>query len=209
MLTTITTGERLKINVHSRDGFTPAEVEKHTIACNLLETVLNSQEFYIRMMALRLTSVGSTTNLEIYNRIMSGAETLDPTDDHEIDVYVEAYYSNNSVVGYTYFNIIKTYLNKKFFDQYNYAEIACNLFHEWLHKIGFDHASAKDLMSAPYALGYLVEDLVNQVMKGIVLTQIDGTFSTPEIPQPPKQVLVCSRSWRTFFLKRCYLEDAI
>jgi len=44
--------------------------------------------------------------------------------------------------------------------------VAGNLAHEWTHKIGFDHKSAAEHDSAPYAIGYIVDELAAKVLKG-------------------------------------------
>lgn len=184
---------KVKVNVHSRKGFTQEEIDKHVTACILLEQAINSFEFWTRMSNLHLTSTRGKSNKEIYEMIMAGAEVLEPEADGEIDVWVEAYEANNRVVGYTTPGVLTTWVNKKFFDKYNYAEVACNIFHEWLHKIGFDHTSAKEITSVPYALGYLVEDLILELKEGKIITPISA----------PK--LICTRTWRTLWLqKKCY-----
>jgi hypothetical protein len=171
---------------------------------HLLEKVLNTVEFRDRLLAMKFTNNLGKTNLQIYNKILSGSETLSSETDYEIDIDVQMYHENNRVVGWTKPSVIWTKLNRKFFNQYNYAEIACNAFHEWLHKIGFDHSSARDHKSIPYSLGYLVEDMIKEMEKGVVFTTIEGEYlPVPEIPtHTPK--LVCYRSWRTWFKKKCY-----
>lgn len=193
------TNQGLKIVVSYDPKFTEAQIEKHRTACHLLETVLNSRDFYNRMMEVELIQNNGKTNQQIYEMIMTGAENLSPDEDHEMDIFVVPYYANTSTVGYTNESTPKTWINLKFFNQYNYSEIACNIFHEWLHKIGFDHDKRYSLArnsSVPYALGYLVEAMIEELLGGTVLA--------PVKPIGSKRTLVCTRSWRTFFLKRCY-----
>lgn len=211
MIATLThTNSRLKVVVHSRDGFTDAEVKKHEVACTMLENVVNSVEFRERLLAKKLVRTEGLTNLQIYQKIMSGAEDLSPEHDGEIDVHVVIYHKHNKVVGYTYPSTVKTWLNRKFFSKYDYSEVACNLFHEWLHKLGFGHVSATDYGSVPYALGYLVEEMIKELIAGAVFTDIDGVppVEPPPIPLPqdPIPTVRCYRSWRTLWLKKvCYI----
>jgi hypothetical protein len=205
---------KLKIVVHDRVGFDAKMLEKHVTSTAMLEEAVNSKELYAKIMSFRFTNTLGLTNGQIYAKIISGAESLDLSVDYEADIWVQAYYQNNRVVGYTMPNIKETYLNTKFFGDYDYAEIADNMLHEWLHKIGFDHSSASDHASVPYAIGYMVEELVHLMMSGTKLTPMDPTSPEPKpdtqtTPQPqpePKKTLVCYRSWRTLFRKRCYWE---
>jgi hypothetical protein len=71
----------------------------------------------------------------------------------------------SKVIGYTNGTINVININWKFFKGNTVADVAANLAHEWTHKIGFDHKSAKEHDSAPYAIGYIVGDLIRK--KGI------------------------------------------
>ena len=97
---------------------------------------------------------------EIFDKIMSGAETLDPSHDKEIDIYLKVDRRNkNGVVGYTYPNTKWQWIYKWVFGSYDEYDIAGNLFHEWCHKVGFDHEyrfSPLRVFTIPYALGRFV-----------------------------------------------------
>lgn len=210
MMQLVSENKYLAVKVNSRKGFTTFEESRHHYAASLIAPVVNTKEFVERVLAMRLTGLGNLTRQGLINLIFSGSEILSPESDNEIDVDVVMYYSSGRVVGYTNPGTITTWVNKKFFSQYGYAEIACNLFHEWLHKLGFDHRSASDLTSVPYALGYLIEDMINEYLKGAVFTPLDGSeigeIPPIKLPPPSEKVLVCYRSWRTLFMKRCYWE---
>lgn len=198
-------GKPLKVNVHYRNGFNPEEVQKHVTACRMLEEAVNSEEFYVELMKRKFSST-MVSNMEIYDKIMSGAETLEPDVDFEIDVYAEMYHSVGKVVGYTKPNTLKTWVNRKFFNHYSYAEVAGNIFHEWLHKVGYGHSSAKDHTSVPYALGYIMEALIVRLMNGEKFTPINSDYSFPRVEVQPEKILVCYRSWKTLFRKVCYYK---
>lgn len=201
----------LKIAVNARVGFTPEEILKHETACRMLETALNSIEFKDGVLSMDLDNMEGKSNLELYRLIMSGADNFNHEADEDIDVSVELYYKNNKVVGYTNPSTIWTWFNRKFFNQYDYADVACNLFHEYLHKCGFDHDSASDHDSVPYALGYFVEKLIRKLMAGEKLTMLTDIppIIIPDVlpPKKPVKVLVCYRSWRTLWRKKCYYES--
>jgi hypothetical protein len=79
-----------------------------------------------------------------------------------MDTEVELYYAATNVVGYTYATSYRIWVNTKYFNSYSEAGVAHNLFHEWMHKLGFNHAStwseSRDY-SVPYALGHLVGEI--------------------------------------------------
>jgi hypothetical protein len=204
----------IHIEVHERINFTKEEVEKHILAVNDAVKALNSKRFKQNFLKLKLTNTDGLTNLEIYEKLMSGADDLNPAVDRDIDVYVEMYFKNNKVVGWTKPSINKTYLNRKFFKNFDSADVACNLVHEYLHKVGFDHHSAKEHTSVPYAIGYLVEDSIREMWKNPGLYEDDDlTVETPveqpvEVEEPVEaKKLYCKRLWYTLWLKKvCWYE---
>ncbi len=107
------------------------------------------------------------SNAQIYQIILEGAEKLRPKKNNQMDLEVEQYYANNNVVGYTYPNVSQIWVNTKFFDKYTAAGVARNLFHEWLHKLGFGHSAnwntARDY-SVPYAIGDIVGEIGKQFL---------------------------------------------
>lgn len=192
-------------------GFTPEEMEKHRVSQRLLESVVNSWEFRQELLALELTSTAYMSNLQIYTLIMSGSEVLSPEVDNEADISIHAYFRIGTVIGYTYPSSEKTFVNLKFFRKFDYSSVASNLFHEWLHKLGFSHKSAKEKTSVPYALGTLIETLVKHLMNGGVLhdvhdsdKEIDRILLSKVPSTNIKKVLVCKRTAKTLFRKKCY-----
>ena len=59
-----------------------------------------------------------------------------------------------------------TNINWKFFKSFKPSDVAGNFAHEWTHKIGFDHKSAAEHDSAPYAIGYIVREMAERAAKG-------------------------------------------
>jgi hypothetical protein len=166
---------------------------------------MNSIEFRSAILSTRFSSANGFTSLDIYSLIMNGAEILSGENDHEIDIAVELYEKNNSTVGYTNEKTPWTWINNKFFKSFDTAEVAGNIVHEWVHKLGFDHESAKEITSVPYAVGYIVRNMIHELHKGRIFGQL--WWSEEHIPVPVKQkAYVCKRSWRTFFRKVCWYE---
>ncbi len=106
------------------------------------------------------------TNQEIYDKVMLGSEVLIPGNDEEMDLDITLYYANNSVVGYTYPDTTRVWTNDKFFSTYTYAQVAQNVVHEWIHKLGFGHdynRTTKRNYSVPYAIGTIIKDLIEEM----------------------------------------------
>lgn len=206
--------KRWSVVEHVLIGFTFEQKTKHRTAQRLLETVVNSWEFRQELLGMKLTSTKGMSNAKIYELILNGSEVLSPEIDNEADISVHAYNEHRikgKVIGYTLPDTETTWINLYFFDGFSYDEIACNLFHEWLHKLGFTHTSANEKTSVPYALGYLIKRLVKDLMKGVELHDVSeadaeiGVILESNIPSTPiSQELVCTRSWRNIFRKVCH-----
>ena len=148
--------------------FDADDEQKLLRAIEIIKKVVATAEF--RNRVLNFTYNGKKTfvdnlgltNAQIYQKLLDGSETLKPEVDHEMDLELQLYYSWKNVVGYTYPNVLRIYMNTKYFDVYTPAQVAGNVFHEWTHKLGFTHASNYSVSrdsSVPYALGYLIVEL--------------------------------------------------
>lgn len=160
----------LDFDVVLRD-FNVEQEEKMLEALNRAKIVLNSAEFKERV--LNFTWNGekkfndtTDTNAQVYEKIMKGAEKLYPEEDHEMDLDITLYYKNNSTVGYTYPDTIQIWVNSKFFNSYNYGQVAANAVHEWTHKLGYGHDyynNSDRPYSVPYGIGGIIKELVNKL----------------------------------------------
>jgi hypothetical protein len=142
--------------------------EKVMKAISIIKTVIRSKEFKDRVLNFSYAGKkafvdnGGLSNEEIYQKLLDGSEELDPGIDHEMDLDLELYYSRKKTVGYTKPDALRIWMNSKFFNVYSPSEVSGNIFHEWVHKLGFNHAfyhSVSRDSSVPYALGYLIEEL--------------------------------------------------
>ncbi len=108
---------------------------------------------------------GGFSNAQIYQKILDGAESLQPTKNNTMNMEVELYYAATSTVGYTYANSKRIWVNTKYFNSNPVTSVSSNLFHEWLHKLGFKHAvsySTSRDYSVPYAIGRIIGSLGKQ-----------------------------------------------
>lgn len=106
------------------------------------------------------------TNEGVYAKIISGAETLSPSTDGEIDIEVEVDHRyRRGVIGYTYPTLPTQYIYKSFLDSADVYDVAGNIAHEYIHKLGFGHEFKKTVdreNSVPYAVGYWVETFLRK-----------------------------------------------
>lgn len=153
-------------------NFNAGQEDKVVIAADLIEKVVGSEEF--KNAILNHTYNGKKTfvdnrglsNAEIYKTILEGREKLFPKTDNEMDLNIDVFTRSDSTVGYTMPNVIKIWMNSKFLDKFAPAQVSGNMMHEWLHKLGFDHAYVNNPArpySVPYAVGYLVVSLASRM----------------------------------------------
>ncbi len=158
-------------------GFTGSNLTKVQNAFKLLEKVVNSEEFKERVINFKndngeqaFASNNGMTNEEIYEHFMEGRETLQHDTPYEMNFFVKLYKSPwynpwSKVIGYTTPDTNVINMNQKYFTTFKISDVAGNLAHEWTHKIGFDHKSASEHDSAPYAIGYIVRELAEKMSK--------------------------------------------
>ena len=164
---------RLVVKAMEISGFNNESLEKLNKAFLVLEIAVNSDEFRDRVINFKnskgersFASNKGMTNEEIYEHFMEGRENLQPETPGEMNFYLKQYHRPWSrVIGWTSGNINTINVNWKYFKNFEPHEVASNLAHEWTHKMGFDHVSAKEHDSAPYAIGYIVSDIASKLLK--------------------------------------------
>ncbi len=153
-------------------GFSGTSLTKLKTAFTVLEQVMNSQEFKDRVINFKnskgeraFASNDNMTNEDIYTLLMEGREKLQPDTVGEMNYFLKLYNNPFSpVIGQTNGRVNLIKVNWKFFKNFKPNEVAGNLAHEWLHKMGFDHASAKEHDSVPYAVGYIVREMATNLL---------------------------------------------
>ncbi len=173
----LTETKTLKVVGMSIKGFDTTSRLKINSAFNVLEKVVNSEEFKDRVINFKNTkgerafaSNKGLTNEEIYDIFMEGKETLQQDTAGEMNFFLKLYNSWWSrVIGYTSPDVNLININWKYFKTYRPSDVAGNLAHEWTHKIGFDHQSAAEHDSAPYAIGYIVDEMATAYLAGQII----------------------------------------
>jgi hypothetical protein len=160
--------EKFSVNIIAKNYKKP-ELQKLNQASLLLEDVFNSEEY--REEVLNFTSFRrkafqynrDQTNEQIYLTIIWGAEILDSRFDREMDLIVQMYHAPFSkTVGYTYWNEPTVYTNKKYHRRFTPCEVASNLVHEWMHKLGYSHSvkwEEKRDFTVPYGHNEIIKKL--------------------------------------------------
>lgn len=149
-------------------NLTTLQQEKMEEAIEIIKMVVATEVFRSKVLnhtyngKKTFVDNGGYTNAQIYQIILDGAERLQPAKNNTMDAEVELYYAATNVVGYTYASSNRIWVNTKYFNVYTAAGVAHNLFHEWMHKLGFIHdstwSSSRDY-SVPYALGNLIGEI--------------------------------------------------
>lgn len=133
-----------------------------------IRDVIGSEEFRSRVLnhtyngKKQFNYNNGLTNAQIYQKILEASEMLSPGKDNELDLKIKVYYENSSTVGYTTPSSSYINMNTKFLNSYTSREVARNMIHEWLHKIGFKHqtlySKSRDY-TVPYAIGRIMQEL--------------------------------------------------
>ncbi len=153
--------------------FNPEQSAKVERAAELIKQVVTSSAFKQRILNHvykgKKTFVDNLglTNLQIYKKILAASERLSGLGNNQtMDLELELYYDGSSTIGYTYPHINRIYMNTRYFNQFLPYQITDNMFHEWLHKIGFDHdvkRTPERSFSVPYAVGYIMKSLAQEI----------------------------------------------
>lgn len=114
-----------------------------------LQKVINSDAFRERVLKATYTSTKDSPAV-IYQKIMASK--------WDLDLRVERHWLCR-VKGWTTPNVKTIWFNSCGFLQRTDAGLAGTEAHEYLHKIGYDHKNANDLMSVPYSIGNIVSEL--------------------------------------------------
>jgi len=167
----------LRVSIARFTNFTETDRLKADQAIQLIEQVINSDEFQNRVLSFSYTDpdTGETipgfyqnnglSNAEILKAIYDGAESYNPVPNNQMDLNITLFKPGpgyEKVLGYTYPDSDTIWINENFYHSSTPADIAMNMTHEWTHKLGFDHDFEKTPLrpfSVPYAIGYMIQEM--------------------------------------------------
>jgi hypothetical protein len=149
-------------------NFDNSQADKYSMAVSMVKKVVGTEKFRTAILnhswngTKQFANNAGKSNEEIYKSVLDAAESLHPVKNNSMDLGVKLYYQNNTVIGFTNGSISYINVNTKYFNQFAINDVAGNLFHEWLHKLGYVHdysSTTQRPHSVPYAIGYIVRDI--------------------------------------------------
>lgn len=169
--------KRLGIKARLRNFSRSSDRAKMEKGFQILKEVMNSKRFqqlvhgFVFKGERTFHENNGMTNQEIYEHLMTGGENLKPDHDHTMDFDLSLYRSWNpfsKVKGYTKPDTMRIWIHTKFFRRSSWTpvDVAANLAHEWVHKMGFGHAynyNPDRPFSVPYAIGGIVAQVAEEM----------------------------------------------
>ncbi len=160
-------------------------------AQSLLEEVLNSEEFKVKVLSYVRSSDGSRayqknylwnnasellTNEDVYNLIMKGDEKMIPDTLGEMNIFSKIRKCNwfnskvsvwcRSVIGSTNPSSSEWItMNYKFYKNYKASQMVSNMVHEWLHLLGFLHGKENLREEVPYVVGAIAGEVAANILE--------------------------------------------
>jgi len=158
-------------------------------ALNILEEVINSQEFKERVIGYTRANGKRSfqknylwrdrtellTNDKIYSIIMEGDEKMIPSSLGEMNLnsYVKKCnwfmrYARKwcrGVIGSTSpYSSKWISMNWKFYRKYKTSEMVSNITHEWVHLLGFLHGRTNMREEVPYVIGAIASQITREIL---------------------------------------------
>lgn len=166
-----TSAQELSVKLSKITNATNDEITHHEKSLALVQKVVNSEKFKNRVLNMKYQigryiydgySQTQDTSAEVLQKIKNTQEIYNNEIDHTLEFYIDVYYEESSTVGWTNYYDKFIHLNRYFHQDYSHVQTAGNHFHEWLHKIGYDHSRRNNSFrphSVPYKLGSLMSEL--------------------------------------------------
>lgn len=169
---------QLKVSPGTIEGFDqyPEQLDKIHKSFDVIEAVINSQEFKERVVSYKgqsgkgYTESNNLSNQQVYDFLMTGKELINgEATQGEINFDLKrhyfGWYFNKKVVAETAPGVNNTVkLSQYFYSFFDVHQMAANLTHEWIHLMGFYHVNSKAKDSVPYAVGNIMGELAEKYM---------------------------------------------
>lgn len=141
------------ITVSAFIAHTTIEHDRNIKAVQAVETTIASDCFKDKFLSSELDE--SQTNG------MNKEQVLNHLRNEKVTIELEMYKSIKSTVGYTYQDTERIWMNRKFHDRFTTCEVASNIAHEIIHKLGYGHDS-KPTKRRPFSVPYMTGTILGQ-----------------------------------------------
>ena len=167
----------LSVNVIEFTNATNVDRYRVDRAMELIHQVVNSEDFRNRILNMTYKLPGSDlprkgytqtnhTPKKILENIIKAEENYPGGKPQQMDLFLDMFYEESTTIGYTDWNDKYVHMNRYFHDAYTPVQTSGNLFHEWLHKLSYDHSvnyNDSRPHSVPYKIGYLMADMAAEL----------------------------------------------
>ena len=134
------------VNVLSTTNFTEKEKEKLAAYIPVMNNTIASKCFSDFLTSRNMIKTSNKTAEQVIHDLRT----------RQVEVHLIAYYKRFSKVhGYTYPDVNKIWLNRKYHSSASLCSEASNLGHELSHKLGYGH-NYKATQSRPFSVPYTI-----------------------------------------------------
>ena len=142
----------MNIQIHNLLSLNATQREKIVTAMKKGIILIDLPVWEQKVLSATFTETRGMTNAQIRDLIRSGADGKGKVADGDIDIDIRGYYSYRRVIGYTFLNDYRQWVNRRFLDRMAEHDLFGHIMHETLHRFGFAHTSTH-ASSVPYRIG--------------------------------------------------------
>ncbi len=163
-------------------AFTETEKDKLVAAVNILGKVVNDELFRDKVTNytwsdtekkyLTFLMNNDLSNQQVLEKLLNGRDKFENTDDYTLNLKLVPYENIDAIEGYVRGNSPEIHINKLYLDGWHPVVVAGIILHEYCHNLGFMHDQGffhslvkEHLHTVPYALGFILYDIANEVCK--------------------------------------------
>lgn len=153
------------IKIEETNNYDSISLKKLSQAVLLLDSILITDDFRIRVLNAKFVGTKGKSNQEIYDNLMSGNSKFDSSHDKTINLYLAVYakYGGRNELGFT--SGKKTSTHRCFIHKNNVGCLAGHLIHEYMHVMGFSHnrisSEKPKSKTVPYVIGNIVKTMLS------------------------------------------------
>jgi hypothetical protein len=140
--------DKMEIRIHGLTKLNAKQQFKIRSALDKGVPVIMSDIWADKVRKMKITNnvaYGKTySNEEIITMFRTGVDDPRKPGDGFWDIQIEGYFTLRGVVGFTYLNSLKQFINRRLLDKYTEASVFSHIVHETVHgKLHFGHRGSK------------------------------------------------------------------